>query len=164
MGCKLRPLPIDPSPRDSLTGAWTILFPVTYCLHIAEEYWAGESFYGWVSRLWSISFTRQEFLALNFIAMIVMIGAAIVVNVTPVRWPLAMFGFITALNGTLHIVASLATGSYSPGAVSGLLVWIPLGVYTLRRCHGALTPIELYGGIAAGAFAHALISAAAFNS
>ena len=103
--------------RDDLAGAWTALFPLTYCVHVAEEYWGGESFYVWVSRLWQIDFSREEFVALNAAAMIVMIGAMLVANLTPARWPIAAFGFITAFNGTLHAVTSIVTATYSPGVV-----------------------------------------------
>lgn len=151
------------NPRDRLAGAWTLLIPLSYGLHIAEELWGGESFYGWVSRLWDITFTREKFLALNAIAMIVMVTAVAAVNVTPARVPLAALGFIMAFNGTLHAVASVATASYSPGVVTGVLVWIPFGVYTLRRCHAVLTAGELYGGMALGLLGHALISAVAFS-
>ena len=152
-----------PSSRDDLAGAWTALFPLTYCIHVAEEYWGGESFYGWVSRLQQIEFSREEFLALNALAMLVMITATVVANVTPARWPIAALGVITAFNGTLHAVASIATTSYSPGVISGVLIWIPLGVYALRRCWGALSKLEYFGAIGAGLFAHAMVSALAFN-
>ena len=92
-----------------VAGPWTALFPLTYCLHVAEEYWGGETFYGWVSRLWSIDFTREEFLTLNAIAMGVMIAGTLAANLTPARWPIAALGFVTAANGLLHTIASIAT-------------------------------------------------------
>ncbi len=149
---------------DRLTGAWTALFPLTYCLHIAEEYWAGETFYGWVSRVWQITLTRDEFLALNAIAMTVMVAGVLVANVTNVRLPIPAFGFVTAFNGSLHAIASIVTASYSPGTVSGVLIWIPLGVDALRRSHRALSAAEFYGGVTLGAAAHGLVTLAALTS
>jgi hypothetical protein len=149
---------------DRLAGAWTVLFPLTYCLHVAEEYWGGETFYGWVSRVWQIDLTRDEFLTLNAIAMGVMIVAVLVANVTTVRLPIPAFGFVVVLNGSLHVIASVVTASYSPGAISGVLVWVPLGVYALRRSHRALRAAEFYGGIALGALAHGLVSWVALGS
>lgn len=147
-----------------VAGPWTALFPLTYCLHVAEEYWGGETFYGWVSRLWSIDFTREEFLSLNAIAMGVMIAGTLAANLTPARWPIAALGFVTAANGLLHTIASIATASYSPGLVSGLLIWLPLGSYALRRAHRGLSRTEFWMGIGVGLAGHALISAVAFNS
>jgi hypothetical protein len=133
-------------------------------VHVAEEYFAGETFYGWVSRLWAITLSREEFLALNAIGIMAMTGAAAIVNTTPARWPFATLGFLTAFNGTLHVVASIVTRSYSPGTVSGLLIWIPLGAYTLTRVYRELTPSQFGAAITIGVVAHALLSLAAFNS
>jgi hypothetical protein len=116
-----------------------------------------------VSRLWAISFSREEFLVLNAIGIIAMTSAAVIVNTTPARWPFASLGFLTAFNGTLHIVASIVTRSYSPGTVSGLLIWIPLGVYTLRRVHRELTPSQFWAAITVGIVAHAVLSLAALT-
>ncbi len=153
-----------PGGVPSAAGAWTALFPVTYAVHIAEEYWAGDTFSGWVSRLWSIDFSQQEFLVLNAIAMAVMIAGVIVANVTTFRLPIAALGFIVAFNGALHAVASVVTASYSPGVVSGVLIWIPFGVFALRRAYGALPRRQFYGGIVAGLIGHALMSLLAFSS
>ena len=139
------------------------MFPLTYCIHVAEEYWGGESFYGWVSRLWQIDFSREEFLAINAVALIAMIAATLAANITPARWPIAALGFITAFNGTVHAVASIVTTGYSPGVISGVLIWIPLGAYALRRCWGVLSRREFFGAIGAGLVAHAVVSALAFN-
>ena len=147
----------------AVTGPWTLLFPITFAVHIAEEYWGGETFSGWVSRLWSIDFSPHEFLELNALAMAVMIGGVIVANATAFRLPIAALGFLVAFNGALHAVASLATASYSPGVVSGVLIWIPLGAFALRRAYHALPRSQFYGGIAAGVVAHALISVLAFT-
>jgi len=145
-------------------GLWTLLFPLTYAVHIAEEYWGGETFYRWVSRVASVDLSREEFLALNAIAMLVMIGGVLAANLTPVRLPIAACAAVTAMNGLLHVFGTLASGSYSPGVISGVLLWVPLGGYALRRTHGALPRGEFYAGVGLGVAAHALVSWLAFNS
>jgi hypothetical protein len=45
--------------------------------------------------------------------------------------------------------------------VSGLLVWIPLGVYALRRSHRELAPQDFRRGVIAGVIVHALVIAVA---
>jgi hypothetical protein len=47
------------------------------------------------------------------------------------RWSLPALGTIVLLNGILHVIGSIVTRSYSPGVVTGLLCWIPLGGFTL---------------------------------
>jgi hypothetical protein len=152
-----------PRPPDA-AGPWTLLFPLTYAVHVAEECWGGETFYGWVSRVASVDLSRDEFLALNTVAMLVMIGGVLVANLTPVRLPIAALATVTALNGTLHVLGSVATASYSPGVISGVGLWIPLGAYALRRTRRTLSRAEFYGGVAAGLAAHGLVSVVAFTS
>lgn len=47
------------------------------------------------------------------------------------RWTLSTLGAVVLLNGSLHLAGSIITRSYSPGLVTGLLVWVPLGGVTL---------------------------------
>jgi hypothetical protein len=95
--------------------------------------------------------------------MLVMIGGVIVANLTTVRLPIAAVATVTAMNGMLHVFGTLVSGSYSPGVISGVLLWIPLGVYALRRTHGALPRGEFYAGVVLGFAAHGLVSWLAFN-
>jgi hypothetical protein len=143
---------------------WTWLFPLTYMIHASEEFFAGERFYNWVSRVAGADLSREDFLAINAIALMVMVIAVLAINATAsAAWLTATFGFIVAFNGSLHVVSSLVTWSYSPGTVSGLLVWIPLGVYALRRSYREMAPQDFRRGIIAGVVVHALVMAVAFT-
>ena len=143
---------------------WTWLFPLTYMIHVSEEFFAGERFYNWASRISGVDLSREDFLAVNAVALMVMVLAVLAINATAsAAWLIATFGFIVAFNGALHVVSSLVTWSYSPGTVSGLLVWIPLGVYALRRSHRELAPQEFRRGIVAGIVVHALVMAIALT-
>ncbi len=142
-----------------LVGRWVWLFPLTYCLHIAEEYWGGESFYRWASRLLAMEFTAREFLALNGAAMAVMcLCLALACSWRSMQWLVVTFGFVVAFNGFAHAVASVATHSYSPGLVSGILVWDPLGAYAMRRAHKSLPRRQFLVGLAVGVVAHAAVT------
>ena len=48
-------------------------------------------------------------------------------------WIVPMLGTITAINGLGHVAASVAARSYSPGLVSGVGVWAPLGAVEVAR-------------------------------
>lgn len=152
-----------PPARGTCGGWWATLLPLTYLLHIAEEYSAGESFFVWTSRLgWPLS--EQRFLVLNGIALAVMTGAVM----ASTRWrhariAIPAFGFAVMLNGMAHAVASVVTSSYSPGLVTGLVVWVPLGTFTLRRCWTSMPRRRFAGGIALGAGAHLLVTVLAFS-
>jgi hypothetical protein len=144
--------------------AWVLLFPLSYAVHVLEEATAGETFPRWFSRVAGADLRRSEFLAVNAVAMLVMIAAILVAVRAPRwRWLLASLGFVTAFNGMLHAAASLATRSYSPGVLSGLVRWVPLGLATLRRCRATLTGRELALGLAGGIAVHALVSLVALS-
>jgi type IV secretory pathway TrbD component len=102
--------------------AW--LLPLTYLLHIAEEYWGG--FPEWMSHM-GVPFTQRELLILNGIGLVAMIVAVSL----PWRWVITTLAGIVFLNGMLHAAVSLVTRSYSPGLATGVLLWIPLGLYIL---------------------------------
>ena len=48
-------------------------------------------------------------------------------------WLVPAPGTITAVNGIGHLAGSAVTRSYSPGTVSGVGVWAPLGLYAVAR-------------------------------
>jgi hypothetical protein len=48
-------------------------------------------------------------------------------------WLLFALAGIILTNALTHLVGSLATHSYSPGTVSGLLIWLPLGAAILYQ-------------------------------
>lgn len=117
------------SPKESLV--W--LFPLTYALHLGEEYWGGEGFPSWISRVADASFTEQEFLALNGFALAMMTLGAWLIYQNTWRWLLIALGGVVFLNALFHLVLSSLTWTYSPGLISGTLFWLPLGAYTCWR-------------------------------
>lgn len=140
------------------------LFPLSYALHVAEEAWGGESFPVWASRLSGASFSLEEFVVLNGAAF----AAMCIAVVLPARWPrmrhvvTPALGTIVAGNGAAHVVASLWTSTYSPGLISGALVWVPLGTWALRWAALVLPARQCWVGCAVGAFAHLAVSAIAW--
>lgn len=155
---------IEHAGRRSGAGAWTLLFPLTYALHVAEEYWGGESFWRWASRVSGVSLSEAEFVAINAVGLavvtVVAFSAALSARVARVGVP--ALGTIVAVNGSLHLVASLVTTSYSPGVVTGLVLWLPLGVHALRRAWRELSGAEFAAGVLVGLAAHATVSLVAF--
>lgn len=117
--------------RPKEISVW--LFPLTYVLHLGEEYWGGEGFPAWLSRLADVSFTKQEFVTLNSFALVLMtIGATLIYRHTW-RWLLVALAGVVLINSALHLVSSVLTWTYSPGLVTGVLLWLPLGLATLIR-------------------------------
>ena len=124
----------DITRRGKLAGKWVWLFPLTYLAHIAEEYWVGEGFPAWVSRVAGVELTPTQFLSLNGIAWVLMVaGSILALQSASMRWLVISFGTVVLLNGLFHLIASFVTVSYSPGLFTGLLLWVPLGAFTLLR-------------------------------
>jgi hypothetical protein len=138
------------------------LFPATYLLHIAEEYWGG--FYLWLSRVAGVNLSREDFLLINTVALIVMTVAIAIAASDRAQWLLAAFGTVVAVNAMLHILGSIITRSYSPGVFTGAVFWLPLGVYTLRRIRSEMNGREFAAGVTVGLLLHVLVTASALTS
>ncbi len=149
----------DPVPScDGLAARWLWLFPVTYAVHIVEEGLAGERFYRWIHRVVGRELSGRVFITLNLLYLSAMIAAVQRVHVRRSEWIVPALGFITTANGLGHLAGSVATRSYSPGVVSGMTIWMPLGIVALQRSR-RLLPRKVWrrgvlGGVAvAGAVA-----------
>jgi hypothetical protein len=119
-------------------------------LHILEEY--GMNFKGWADAALGIKILWEEFHLVNGAILLFCIGAAMI------GWRLpevslmapALIGF----NGIFfHFGLTLLTGLYSPGTISGLLLFAPVSLWTYygARRDGVLTKrvlvISIIGGI-----------------
>jgi uncharacterized membrane protein HdeD (DUF308 family) len=150
------------SRSDNFIGSWAWLFPLTYLVHIAEEYWGG--FPVWIARFWGVESSSANFLSWNGGALVMMcVGVALVLATKSYRWLLVSFGTALLINGAVHTVASVVTRSYSPGLVSGLLFFIPLGLFTLRRARRQVNARTLRAGVVVGVVMHAAVVLLAFG-
>ena len=111
---------------------WMWLFPVTYLIHIAEEYWCGEGYTAYLYRLRGVHLSTARFFFFQGLG-VVLICIGILLSLQ-LRWPrfmLAIMGALVLSNGVTHSVTALRHGGYGPGLVSCVLIWIPLGLVTL---------------------------------
>ena len=158
-------MPADASPTrsDKFTGNWAWLFPITYLVHIAEEYWG--DFPAWITRFWGVESSLSNFLSWNGGALVMMtVGVLLVLWTKSYRWLLVSFGTVVLINGVAHTLASLLTLSYSPGLVSGLLFYVPLGVMTFKRARRAsVNRRTLRAGVIVGVLMHVVVVVLAFG-
>lgn len=134
------------------------LFPVTYLLHLGEEYWGGEGFPSWLSRVAGATLSKQDFVTINFVGLIFMVVAVLLIRWHRWRWLLVGLGGVVLLNGLLHLAGTLLTRSYSPGLFSGMLCWIPLGVFTLYQAWHQTSRRSFWIGVIVALGLHALVS------
>ncbi len=129
--------------------AWAWAFPLFYGAHIVEEGWAGIGFPHWVAEHSGRLMSQTTFLTLNTIGLLAMIVAVWAGRRwRRARWLLVSVATVTFANGVLHLLASLLTGSYSPGLLTGLLLWTPLGAFALARMRSSESAYRL--GVATG--------------
>ena len=125
-----------------------LLFPATYLVHILEEYFAGEGFYIWIRRVANVYLTPRQFLYANSALWIAMTAAASVAS-SP-SWFSVALGFLVLVNGLGHLAGTIVTRAYSPGVVSGVTLWVPLGTYFALQGRAALPVGEFWIGIGTG--------------
>jgi Protein of unknown function with HXXEE motif len=143
--------PVDPQQAAALRGRWLWLFPASYALHIAEEGLAGERFYRWIGRVSGRELSPGVFAGVNMAyeaAMVVAVREA--QRREDAAWIVPALGTVTAVNGIGHLVGSVATRSYSPGVVSGVGVWAPLGLFAVIRSRRLLPGPAWRRGVGAG--------------
>ncbi|MCP4227122.1 MAG: IS1380 family transposase [Actinomycetia bacterium] len=76
-------------------------------------------------------------------------------------WLAASIASLMGLNAVLHPVASLWTGAWSPGTLTGLLLYLPLVAIVLRKLAARLPRAVFVGAVVGGMLFHALATATA---
>jgi len=142
--------------------AW--LFPFSFLIHILEEFYAGVGLPIWISNLFSIDLSTDDFILINatgfsltlIIALLYSLGIAV---------PLVLlaFGTLVFVNGFIHLGASIMTLSYSPGTLSGIILFIPLGLLTFKKIRPQLSGRDQIIGISLGILIHVLVTSVAMN-
>ena len=153
---------MDPSNGSqylSVLAIWLWLFPATYVIHIAEEYWGGEGYVAYLYRLRGVHMSQKRFLILQSLGFLWMIGLVILSQQFNFReFMLAMLGTITLLNGITHTITAISHRGYGPGLVSCVLTWIPLGLVTLILVFGKMTIVPYAVAVGCGITIIAFIS------
>jgi hypothetical protein len=147
-----------------LPDQWLWLFPATYLAHILEEAFAGERFYIWIRRITDRTLSLRTFLALNGLFFAAMVVAIIVLQASRAPWLLPALGTLVLVNGLGHLAGTTATRTYSPGLVSGVLLWLPLGLAALLLSWRQLSRTTFWYGVAAGVLLSSLVVLSALIS
>jgi len=65
----MRPEQVDQLLFNTSTTLWSWLFPVTYLLHLAEEYWGGEGYSAYLLKLRGVQLSPTRFLVVQAIGI-----------------------------------------------------------------------------------------------
>jgi Protein of unknown function with HXXEE motif len=124
---------------NTSTTLWSWLFPITYLLHIGEEYWGGEGYSAFLLRLRGIQLSPTRFLVVQAIGLILMIAGIMLAR--RLQFPNLLgviLGSVVLVNGLTHTILGLSYAEYVPGLITSILFWIPLGIATLLRLRGTM--------------------------
>ena len=130
---------VNATPYMPPSAIWMWLFPLTYLIHIAEEYWGGEGYCAYLYRLRGVRLSIARFFFFQSLG-IVLLSCGILLS-RQMKWPrfmLALMGALVLSNGLTHSITALRDRGYGPGLVSCVLIWIPLGLVTLILLPGQM--------------------------
>jgi Protein of unknown function with HXXEE motif len=139
-----------------------LLLPLALVLHVAEEWFGGLS--EWTGIVFGNAIPPGRFLLINGIG-IVIFGSGTVLAFRSSRWAwfCTAFAALVGLNGVLHALATMGFGRYSPGLVTGLVLYIPLSIIVLRSEAQRLPKATFIRSCAAGMVVHGLVTLLAFS-
>jgi hypothetical protein len=131
-----------------------LIAPVVFILHVLEE---APGFVAWFNGLVPRGISQSLFLTVNAVALTITVLIAILVAASPEPTSglllAAWVGFLMLANGLLHLVGTIAHSRYSPGVVTGTLLYLPYGLLLLRKIVRdlQLRPLVVLGTAALGA-------------
>lgn len=133
------------------TAFWLWVFPITYLIHIAEEYWGGEGYPAYILRLRGVHMSTTRFLVAQSLGVVlVTIGVILARRFNFPQMMLVILGAIVLVNGITHSVTALSIMRYGPGLWSSIFIWMPLGIFTLLRFKNGVSRRKYWIAIAIG--------------
>jgi Protein of unknown function with HXXEE motif len=140
------------------------LIPPAYLLHLLDEYFLGVGLPDWLSDLFKTNLSKSDFIIINSIGLTATFVIVILNSLNKVNeFLIVALGSLFFLNGLIHLLASVLTVTYSPGTISGVILYIPLGVLIFRKILPLLPEQQRPLSIVTGIIAHVIISLIAFS-
>lgn len=139
--------------EDGLRGRWVWLYPMALALHLLEELWAGGGYHPWLAGQGGAAMSPAAFLASTGAGLLVLTAAVALLSEQRLKWLILGLAFFFLINTAAHLLECLLTRSFSPGSVSGVLLWVPLALLTLYRARRHYGRIPAWGRLLALAMA-----------
>ena len=134
------------------------LFPLTYLIHIAEEYWGGEGYAAYIMRVRGVELTNARFLLAQGLGIIFMAaGILLARRFNFSHMMLIIMASIVLVNGLTHTMTSVSSRTYGPGLLSSLLIWIPFSIFCLIYFRNSLSRKRYLIAIAIGLGVNVLV-------
>lgn len=156
----------DMDPKAGITQApqstkaapgWTVLLLVAYAAHLCEEWWGGPGLPAWATATVGAELEPSRFLAINTIALPLFTAGIIgAVRSRHFAWVTAVLASLFFVNGILHLFATVVFATYSPGTLTGALLFLPLGGLALVSMSRSLPGLDFKWAVFAGIALHTL--------
>jgi Protein of unknown function with HXXEE motif len=139
------------------------LFVPAYLAHLTEELLAGPGFPAWLARIVGQPVPLGAFVAINAVALAALFAAVNgAVHSERRGWAAVAIATIALTNALAHLSGSIVTRTYSPGLVTGFVLYVPLGSLVLLRAGYQAPEGTMAMGVGAGLLIHAFVFVAAF--
>jgi hypothetical protein len=140
------------------------LLPAFYTIHLVEEAFVCSGLYVWISEIFNVDFSLNDFIFINAVGFIFFISFTFLYTFDKANnFIFAAMGSLIFTNGIVHTTASLVTLTYSPGTISGVIFYIPLGAIIFNKILPLLPEHQRSLSIATGIILHIAVSVIAFN-
>jgi len=139
--------------------AW--LLPVSIFLHQLEEYF-GE-FPLWYSNLLNAQLSDKDFVVINGVGLFIFTVWSLSYYFNKNKVILAALGTLVFVNGWTHLLLSIFTFAYSPGTITGVVLFIPLGFIIFRKIFPLLRRGEKVTAVTLGVLILFVVSMIAMN-
>jgi hypothetical protein len=132
-----------------------LLSPIIFLFHVLEEF---PNLVNWLNSLVVNEIDLSTFLTVNVMGLVITISITLLMYSSRDKFfvflTLLWLSFLMFANGIFHIAASLIHRSYSPGALTSLLIYIPYFIWFtwLTRKEYNIKAIYLVVVILLGAF------------
>ena len=136
---------------DKAVSLLSWLMPLTYLIHIAEEYWGGEGYPAYIYRVRGVYLPPSRFLVAQAIGFVLVMAGIILAR--QFNFPQMMLVILSTTvigNALTHTYSALPTHGYNPGLLSSLLIWMPMGIFVVIRFRREMSPQRYWLAIAIG--------------
>ena len=140
------------------------LLPFAYLLHLCDEYFSGEGFAKWFSGLFEVSLSINDFIIINLFGFAATLLIAILYSFKRINnFIIAALAALFFVNGLIHLAASIFTLSYSPGTITGVILYLPLGVLIFKNIFPLLPEEQRSLSVFTGAAIQILVAVIALS-
>jgi hypothetical protein len=126
------------------------IFAVVFVIHLIEEFWGGTRSPD-PDKLHGLDLSRGGFIRANLVALGLFMGSiGVALKLGFPQFLLVALATFVVVNGAGHLVTSIRKTEYSSGLVTGVLMFLPLGVFTLVRLEPVMSTLRFSKAIVAG--------------